>query len=410
LENFMDQFTFLSQLSAPLSVTEVTQHVRLLLENDTVLQDLWVEGEVSNVSVPKSGHLYCTLKDAGASLRIVMWKPLVNRLAHIPRDGEAIEVHGSVSVYEAGGQYQLYADTLRPAGEGKLYQEFIRLKARLEDEGLFDPQRKRTIPGFPSMIGIVTSPTGAALRDILNTINRRFPIAEAILSPTAVQGESAPDEIVAAIERLNAFAKPDVILIARGGGSIEDLWAFNDEKVARAIADSSAPVISGVGHETDFTIADFVADLRAPTPTAAAELATPDKVEIRSQLAERALDLHQSLKIITANLHWELKDIEKKLVLFSPLGNIRSQRQQLDGMSRRADTAVAYYNHLLRIRLEGAQQQMEVLSPSAVLNRGYAVITHSNGQIINSKRDIETGDRLDVTVSDGHFNVEVKNI
>ena len=257
------------------TVTDLTRYLRQLLEADSSLQGVWVQGEISNLSRPSSGHIYFTLKDSGASLRCVMWRNEAARLRFAPQDGMAIEAHGSISIYEAGGQYQLYADILRPLGEGALYQEFLRLKALLEAEGLFDPARKRSIPEFPRRIGIVTSPTGAALRDMLNTLRRRLPLAEVILAPTPVQGDEAPPGIVAALRSLNRVAAPDVILLARGGGSIEDLWAFNDERVVRAVTESAAPVITGVGHETDFTLADFAADLRAPTPTAAAELATP---------------------------------------------------------------------------------------------------------------------------------------
>ena len=248
------------------SVVDLTRYVRQTLETDYRLQDLWVKGEAFNVSRPSSGHLYFTLKDSEASLRCVMWRSEVADLTALPRDGEAIEVHGRISVYEAGGQYQLYADDIRPAGIGALFEEFIRLRDRLEKEGLFDPERKRPLPEWPKRIGVVTSPTGAALRDVLNVLRRRYPLLEVILAPTAVQGDEAPGGIVSALAALNTYSDPDVILLVRGGGSIEDLWAFNDEGVARAIAASEAPVVSGVGHETDVIIADYVADVRAPTP------------------------------------------------------------------------------------------------------------------------------------------------
>ena len=281
------------------SVTDLTRYLRELLESDELLQDVWVKGEVSNFSRPASGHLYFTLKDSSASLRCVMWRNAVIRQSFTPRDGDAIEVHGSISIYEVGGQYQLYADIFRPAGEGALYQEFLRLKAKLEAEGLFAPERKRPIPPKPKRIGIVTSPTGAALQDMLNTLQRRYPLVEVVLAPTPVQGDEAPARIIAALQNVAEIAHPDVIILARGGGSIEDLWAFNDERVARAIAASPIPVITGVGHETDFTIADFVADLRAPTPTAAAELATPNQADLRLDLSE----LNDRLNRLLLSLH-----------------------------------------------------------------------------------------------------------
>ena len=254
----------LPQFPASWTVTDLNRYLRQLLESDEHLQDIWVTGEVSNFSRPASGHIYFTLKDSSASLRCVMWRNTAQRQSFLPRDGEAIDVHGAISVYEAGGQYQLYADVFRQAGEGALYQEFLRLKAMLEAEGLFAPERKRPIPTRPNRIGIVTSATGAALQDMLNTLRRRYPLVEVVLAPTPVQGDEAPPKIVAALHDLARLANPDVILLARGGGSIEDLWAFNDEAVARAIAASPVPVITGVGHETDFTIADFVSDLRGP--------------------------------------------------------------------------------------------------------------------------------------------------
>lgn len=248
-----------------LTVSQLTLYLRELLESDPVLMDVWVEGEISNLSRPSSGHIYFTLKDAAAALRCVIWRTTATRLRVDLQNGLAVAAHGRISLYERDGTYQLYIDQLRPAGEGWLYQEFMRLKARLEEEGLFAPERKRPLPEWPARIGIVTSPTGAALQDMLNTLRRRFPLAEVILAPCAVQGDEAPPEIVRALEQLNRLSPaPDVILLARGGGSLEDLWAFNDERVVRAVAASVVPVITGVGHETDFTLSDFAADQRAP--------------------------------------------------------------------------------------------------------------------------------------------------
>ena len=238
---------YLPQVPSSWTVSDLNRYLRELLESDELLQDVWVRGEVSNFTRATSGHLYFTMKDSSASLRCVMWRNTAIRQSFIPRDGDAIEVHGSISVYEAGGQYQLYADILRPAGEGVLYQEFLRLKARLEAEGLFDPERKRPIPPRPQRIGIVTSPTGAALQDILNTLKRRYPLAEVVLAPTPVQGEDAPQGIIKALQDLVRIANPEVIILTRGGGSIEDLWAFNNEQVARTIASSPVPIITGVG-------------------------------------------------------------------------------------------------------------------------------------------------------------------
>jgi exodeoxyribonuclease VII large subunit len=391
------------------SVTDLTHYLRDLLESDELLQDVWVQGEVSNFSRPASGHLYFTLKDKGASLRCVMWRNNAARLAAMPRDGDGLEVHGAISLYEVGGQYQLYADLIRPAGEGALYQEFLRLKARLEAEGLFDPEGKRPIPEWPRRLGIVTSPTGAALRDMLNTLQRRYPLLEVFLAPTPVQGAEAPPGIVTALQMLNQVIQPDVILLARGGGSIEDLWAFNDERVARAIAASDAPVICGVGHETDFTIADFVADLRAPTPTAAAELATPDQLELRQTVQELTERLERSAKSYLTTERWSFAALNSRLILHSPRARIQTGRQRLDELTRRASIGLAHTQQLQRAQLSGLRQRLAALSPQSVLQRGYAIVTAASGQIIHSTRQAKPGDALSVQVVDGTFPVRVES-
>lgn len=389
------------------TVSELTRYLRDLLESDDYLQELWVEGEVSNLSRPTSGHLYFTLKDASASLRCVMWRNAVQQQSFLPHDGDAIQVHGSISVYEAGGNYQLYADLIRPAGEGALYQQFLQLKARLEAEGMFDPARKRPVPRWPHTIGIITSPTGAALRDMLNTIKRRYPLVNVVLAPTPVQGEEAPGGIVAALEALNRLARPDVILLARGGGSIEDLWAFNDERVARAILHSQSPVITGVGHETDFTIADFTADLRAPTPTAAAELATPNQVDLRLAISELRKRLHKAAATRLITSRSQLDTIADRLRLRSPATRIRRDRQRLDEIIHRGLVSL---NHLLKMHkahLTGIDLRLSALNPQAVLNRGYAIITRVDRQIVRSVVQVKPNDDLSVRVSDGSFGARV---
>ena len=291
--------------SIHLTVSQLTFRIRKLLEGDLEMQDVWVEGEISNLSRPASGHIYFTLKDKNASLKCMMWKPDAARLRVNLQDGMAVEAHGRITVYEPQGTYQLAVNLIQPKGEGALYQEFLRLKAMLESEGLFDAESKRPIPELPRVIGIVTSGTGAALRDMLNTLRRRQPLAKVILAPAPVQGVDAPPALVKAIQSLNHLI-PDVILLARGGGSIEDLWAFNDERVVRAVADSKAPVICGVGHETDFTLCDFAADLRAPTPTAAAELATPITI---LDLSSDLLSARARITDLTWNLLAEQKAV-----------------------------------------------------------------------------------------------------
>lgn len=389
------------------TVTALTRYLRQLLESDASLQGIWVQGEISNLSRPASGHIYFTLKDTGASLRCVVWRSDAARLRVVLQDGQAIEAHGHISLYEAGGQYQLYADTLRPLGEGELFQEFLRLKALLEAEGLFDLQRKRKTPEFPRRIGIVTSPTGAALGDMLNTLRRRLPLVEVILAPTMVQGDGAPAAIVQAIQDINRLVAPDVILLARGGGSIEDLWAFNNEDVVRAVVESAAPVISGVGHETDFTLVDFAADLRAPTPTAAAELATPvTVVDLKANLAEMS---HVLVDCVNGTLQQQLDTIgwlKDRLRLVSPLRRLQTERQRLDETSRRWNLAQTYSLAITAEKFQSLQEHLQALSPVAVLQRGYALVT-KNEQLVSSTQQVLLDDALHIRVKDGEFGARV---
>jgi exodeoxyribonuclease VII large subunit len=390
------------------TVSRLTQHIRTLLESDPALQDVWVQGEISNLGRPASGHIYFTLKDAGASLRGVMWKGDARRLTLPLQDGMQVEAHGRIGIYEPQGQYQFYADLIRPVGEGALYQEFLRLKAMLEAEGLFDPERKRPIPELPRKIGIVTSATGAALRDMLNTLRRRLPLVEVILAPSPVQGNEAPPGLMAALETLNRL-EPDVILLARGGGSIEDLWAFNDERVVRAVAASGVPVISGVGHETDFTLCDFAADLRAPTPTAAAELATPFTVmDLSAYLQGMSARLAAStLSLLTAQRNG-LEASVSRLRFSSPLRRIQTDRQRLDEFARRGKSALKHRMALDASRLLGFGRRLESLNPLAVLGRGYAVVTRQlDGKLVIRESQVKSGDAIRVRVSDGEFGATV---
>jgi exodeoxyribonuclease VII large subunit len=402
----------MSQMSLPnipasWTVSDLTHYLRQLLESDGLLQDVWVTGEVSNFSKPASGHIYFTLKDSAASLRCVMWRNTVIRQSFLPRDGAAIDVHGAISVYEAGGQYQLYADKFRQAGEGALFQEFLRLKARLEEEGLFAPERKRPIPSRPKRIGIVTSATGAALQDMLNTLRRRYPLVEVVLAPTPVQGDEAPPKIIAALQNVARLAHPDVILLARGGGSIEDLWAFNDEGVARAVAASPIPIITGVGHETDFTIADFVADLRAPTPTAAAELAVPNQADLRLELAELSQRLNRNIQGCTSELRWTFNAVINQLERNSPLVQIQSASQRVDELDHRLGSATNHMLQLMNTHLRGLNQHLAALNPSAVLERGFAIVTNQAEETIARVGQVSAGEPLNVQVSDGDFGVHV---
>ncbi len=392
------------------TVSALNRYIRTALETDYRLKDLTLVGELSNVSRPASGHLYFTLKDQSAQLRCVMWKPQAARLIYRPRDGDHVEAHGSVSVYEAGGQYQLYADWIQAAGEGDLFKQFAALKAKLEAEGLFDAGRKRPIPSRPQRIAIVTSPTGAALRDMLNVIRRRWPILEVSLCPTPVQGDEAPAKIVRALDSAGLL-NPDVIIVARGGGSIEDLWAFNDESVARAIAAARAPVISGVGHETDFTLADFAADVRAPTPSAAAELATPDRSELAADLRDRATRLTESLTARLRERRWKLAEQLAALRGLSPRAALANSRQRLDDLTLRTLTAIEHRLELQHYRLDSLTRRLDSLSPLAVLQRGYAVITRAGtAEVIRAADSVSPGEALEVRVSAGQFAVRVETV
>ncbi|KUK92298.1 MAG: xseA, partial [Anaerolineaceae bacterium 46_22] len=394
-----------------LSVSQLNSYLRQLLESDEILQDIWVQGEISNLSQPSSGHLYFTLKDPEAAIRCVMWRSTATRLTFRPREGMAVEVHGSMSVYEVSGQVQLYLDTMQPAGEGALYQEYLRLKAKLEAEGLFDPERKRPLPLMPKLIGIVTSPTGAALQDMLNTIQRRFPIAKVLLAPTAVQGSEAPPGIVNALARINQKSSPDVILIGRGGGSIEDLWAFNDEAVVRAVAASAAPIISGVGHETDFTLTDFAADFRAPTPTAAAEIATPDQTELLGIIAELINRQTNLVSEKISDLRWEQGQLQKDLERLSPAHQIDTYRQRLDELDRRLDRSIQSILDRKNLQLENFRQSLRGLNPQAVLQRGYAIITrHKDGSLVKDVEQVQPDEFVKIKVNRGEMDARITQI
>lgn len=390
------------------SVSEITRHIRDLLMSDEPLRNLWVRGEVSNFSRSPRGHLYFNLKDAGASLRCVVWASATPRLGASLQDGIAVEAHGSIALYEPSGQYQLQVDRVRPAGEGALYAEFVRLKSALEAEGLFDNARKRPVPERPQRIAVVTSPTGAAIRDVLNTLRRRLPLAAVVIAPTLVQGADAPAQIVHAIDGINRLRPaPDVLLLVRGGGSAEDLWGFNNESVVRAVVASRIPVISGIGHETDFTLCDFASDLRAPTPTAAAELATPVTLaELGIQVRDLGDELAESISQMLATQTASIKDSRMALAYVSPVRRIATAQQSIDELARRLHGS---QQHRLILGHEGLQSlaaRLASLSPLAILARGYAVVTRAaDGKVVRVVRDAR--DELKIRVSDGIVDARV---
>lgn len=389
------------------SVAELSAYIRQSLEQDYHLQDLWVNGEVSNMTRASSGHFYFTLKEGTAQIKGVMWSSTAKRLSFIPQNGDAVSAHGRVSTYEGRSEYQLIADNFRAVGVGDLYARFEQLKAKLEAEGLFEIERKRPLPYFPRQIGIVTSPEAAAYQDIQNVLRRRFPLAQVILSPTPVQGDTAPPFIVTALQRLNDFTQVDVILLCRGGGSIEDLWAFNDERVARAVAASRIPVITGVGHEPDTTIVDYVSDFRAPTPSAAAEIATPDIEDLRARVHE--LDSHMTT--LMRNRLMERQDdlaaIQRTLGYLSPERQIDTLRQRIDEWNVRLLREQSTRVDRLRERLTSRTAALHAANPQAILARGYAIVTKADGLRVQSVNDVAAGEDIHIQLHDGQINAQV---
>jgi exodeoxyribonuclease VII large subunit len=395
------------------TVSQVTAYIKSRFAEDVLLSDVWLSGEVSNFKQHSSGHCYFTLKDATSSIKGVIWRTAAARMV-LPREGDAVVAHGYISVYEPQGVYQIYVDHLEPKGLGRLWVEFERLKARLEAQGLFDADAKRPLVPVPARLGVVTSSTGAALRDILRTLEGRLPLVEVVLAPTLVQGETAPPRIVAAIEALNRWSAEqqhlDAIIVARGGGSIEELWAFNDERVARAIRASSVPVITGIGHETDFTIADFAADVRAPTPTGAAMLAATTSVrELREALNAMAGAARTQMTSRLAGTRTNMDSLAARLARVSPAARLAGDRQGVEELSRRSDLAMANRLEKLRGRLAGQRLRVAALDPAGVLARGYAIVTTAEGIIVTSKASVHSGDPIQVRVADGSFGAEVIN-
>ena len=390
------------------SVSELTQYIRELFEIDYRLQDVEVSGEISNFSRARSGHLYFTLKDDKAQLKCVMWRSGAERLRFAPQDGDAVVVNGRISVYEASGVYQLYAEQMSPMGQGDLAAAFEALKAKLSDEGLFDAEFKKPIPTFPRKIGIVTSADAAALRDIINVLRRRYPLVSVLIAPTLVQGADAPPQIVRALRWLDGRTDIDTIIVARGGGSMEDLWAFNDEGVARAIFAAQHPIISGVGHEVDFTIADFVADLRAPTPSAAAELAVPDVSELRPYFQTIQQQMKNLVLEQIGQHRWQVQTLRRSLNHLSPRVGIAGNRQRLDGWQARLERAMQRRLDQSNHRLNVLQAQLTAVSPKATLERGYAIVRTGDGRIVRSSTTVQPGDALTVQVHDGQFGVVVE--
>ena len=385
------------------SVSQITSYLKDLLDRDPVIQDVWISGEIGRLTRSGAGHSYFSMLDGNGALQCVMFRG--GRGADYLESGAAVIAHGRVSIYEARGEVQLVVDLVQPEGVGELQLRLEQLKLKLETEGLFDPSRKRPLPEFPRRIGVVTSPTGAVWHDIRTVISRRYPLVELLLTPTPVQGDAAPPGIVEAIQALNDTPDVDAVILARGGGSLEDLWAFNEEMVARAIFASKAPIISAIGHETDFTIADLVADHRAATPSAAAEMAVPDSADLQARIQSARLTLGARVS----------NDLSAKMAALEQLRTrVGRARPDLDSMRLRIDdllrNASSHLRHNLEVKVErhrSLELRLEALSPKDTLRRGYAIVQTQNGSVVRDAADLDTGDHLNVTVSDGAFEVEV---
>ena len=385
----------------------MTAYIRRLFERDNLLGRVRVWGELSNFRRHHSGHCYFTLKDAGASLRCVMFRSKAVGLKFVPRDGLRVRLAGNVSVYERDGNYQLYVESMLPDGLGDLSAAFAKLREKLLAEGLFDESRKQPIPVMPKAIGVVTSPTGAALRDIVTVARRRHGGIPIILVPAQVQGEEAPEQIVRGIELLDRSGRVDVIVIGRGGGSIEELWAFNDERVVRAVAAAVMPIVSAVGHQTDFTLSDFAADLRAATPSQAAELVVPDRLELLRRLSAARRRLNQALRHRLIERRLRLERCLQSSLFRRPQELLRDRSLLLDQLSERLSHALKTALDERQQRLRIANEKLNLLNPWGVLQRGYSVVRRPDGAVISSAEAVETGESLDVWLHRGKLAVTV---
>ena len=388
------------------TVSTLNNYIKDMIDSDITLRELFIVGEISNFKAHSSGHMYMTLKDEKSAIKAVMFKGNASRLKFMPADGMSVIVFGSVSVFQRDGQYQLYIQNMQPDGIGSLTLAFEQLKEKLMKEGLFAAEHKKTLPRYPKTVGVVTSDTAAAFEDIKNVLKRRWPMADILLSPTKVQGEAAVPEIIKAITSLDESGRADVIILARGGGSIEDLWCFNDERVARTIYSCKTPLITGVGHEIDYTIADFVADYRAPTPSAAAEVSVPDIRTELSDISKMRLHIQRTVTNMLNSYKDSLDFIRSKNVLKSPLGLIDERRLILDGYSDRMSSCMTSVFTAQKNRFELEKRRLDAFSPLKVLGRGYA-IAEKDGRVIKSINDVSLSDDISLKVADGKISCKV---
>ncbi|WHH61597.1 exodeoxyribonuclease VII large subunit [Petroclostridium sp. X23] len=393
-----------------LAVSEINSYIKTLMDHDMILSNVFVKGEISNFKLHYSGHMYLTLKDKDGVIRAVMFKSAGFRLKFKPENGMKVIVQGRVTVYERDGQYQLYIENMQPDGIGALHIAFEQLKNKLKEEGLFDEERKKRLPQYPKRIGVVTSPTGAAVRDILNILKRRYPSAEVLIYPVLVQGEQACEQIAQAVGYFNEKRSADVIIVGRGGGSIEELWPFNEEVVARSIAQSAIPVVSAVGHETDFTISDFVADLRAPTPSAAAEIVVPAQFELRDKIVHLKSRLVYSFNKKIENNRLILKGLLQSPAFKNPMDKINENRLLIDEMGKNLTKNIVLRIDNNKKQLGLLSEKLNTLSPLAVLARGYAIAKKEDGNVIRSVQNVQEDDKINVRVNDGYMQCTVDKV
>lgn len=393
-----------------LTVSQLNEYVKMLFDSQPIFNGIYVKGEISNFTNHRTGHWYFTLKDEGSLIRAVMFRGSAVRNPFLPENGMKVIVRGRVSSFVRDGQYQIYVDEMQPDGVGGLYLAYEQLKQKLEAEGLFDTAKKKALPQIPQTVGVITSPTGAAVRDIINITKRRFPLAEILLYPALVQGSSAPEQLIAGVKYFNETRAADVIIIGRGGGSIEDLWAFNSEALARAVAASDIPIISAVGHETDFTICDFAADCRAATPSAAAELAVPDSAELRDGINSSVTYSAVLLKRKLAECREKLARLEKSKAISDPSSLLNEKRMTALHLSKMLDMMGSAKlkekkNELLRV-----SDKLGALNPLAVLSRGYGAVEDKNGKIVTAANQLRSGDEVKIKFADGYADAEIKKI
>lgn len=380
-----------------------------MMDSDMLLSDITVTGEISNFKRHSSGHYYFSVKDSGATISAAMFKWQNRNLKFMPENGMRVLVHGKISVYEPSGQYQIIADSIEPDGIGALYAAYEKLREKLESAGYFDQSRKKPLPQFPCRVGVITSPTGAAIRDILNILGRRFPLAEVVVCPSSVQGEAAPAELAAAMDAMNEAQACDVIIIGRGGGSIEDLWAFNSIDVVMAVANSKIPVISAVGHETDFTLCDFVADMRAPTPSAAAELAVPDSAAVMNYLRQFDAKSKSAVERIIKSGENRVAAVMQLHCMKNPMNVIETKARMIDDVWASINSSQADIINTCESRIRENASRLAALNPLAVLGRGYSVV-YKDKIPINSADSLTEGDIVEIQLSDGRAECIVKNV